>query len=182
MHHVSVWLLLACALLVCVGCAPMRVAAFAPRGVDLSSYRTFDWGSRESFITGDARLDENSFFQDHLKAQVERRLAEHGVTRAATPDLIAHYHASVSQSLDFAGLDPLTGACSTTECGPVVHEAGTLVLDLVERGTDRLIWRGWADGPLAGAIENQRWMEAHVEDAVAKIVERFSRDRRASRP
>ena len=166
-------LTLLCMSALLVGCATLKVNSYLERGADLSRYRTFDWGARDTFSTGDPRLDNNPFFENRVKSQVESGLAARGYSKTATPDVRVHIHASVNQRIDVNGLDALTATCDAPECRPFVHDAGTLVIDLVDPATNRIVWRGWADETLDGAIDNQRWMEQRVDQAVAKILARL---------
>jgi hypothetical protein len=56
-----------------------------------------------------------------------------------------------------------------------VYDAGTLLIDLVDARTNRLVWRGWAEGSVDGVIDNQEWMEARIDEAVTRILERLPR-------
>lgn len=166
-------LALLCLPILWAGCATLKVNSYLERGADLSRYRTFEWGARDTFSTGDPRLDNNPFFETRVKAQVESGLAARGYSKAATPDIRVHIHASVTQRIDVSGIDGTSAQCEATECRPFVHDAGTLVVDLVDPATSRVIWRGWADGTLEGAIDNQRRMEQRIDEAVAKILARL---------
>lgn len=157
------------------GCATMNVSSFVERGVDVTSYRTYDWAPVERLATGDPRLDNNPFFQERLQGAVDQQLAARGLERttSATADLIIHYHASVSQAVDVGSIDRTYGYCS--DCTPSVYEAGTILIDFVDARTNTLVWRGWAEGSIDGAIDNQEWMEQTVDEAVARILETFPR-------
>jgi hypothetical protein len=50
------------------------------------------------------------------------------------------------------------------------------VLDVVDTRTDRVIWRGWAQDSLEGVIGNQDRMERMINQAVARMLERFPRN------
>jgi hypothetical protein len=58
----------------------------------------------------------------------------------------------------------------------VRYEAGTLVIDVVDARTNRLIWRGWAENTMDGAIDNQDWMEKTIDHAVARIFTQLPRN------
>lgn len=166
-------LALVCLPFVLAGCATLKVNSYLERGADLSKYKTFDWGARDTFATGDPRLDNNPFFENRVKAQVESGLGARGFAKGAKPDVTVHYHASVTQRIDTNGIDGPTVQCQTPACRPFVHDAGTLVIDLVDPATNRVVWRGWADDTLEGAIDNQRWMEQRIDEAVARILARL---------
>jgi hypothetical protein len=37
------------------------------------------------------------------------------------------------------------------------------------------VWRGWAEDSFDGVVENQDWMEAEIDEAVARILETLPR-------
>ena len=126
-------------------CAAINVGSFVERGFDMSVVRTFEWAPAEHLSTGDPRLDNNEFFQRYLKGAVEREFMTRGIERseAGMADVVVHYHASVTQRVDTAGADEKYGLCE--DCRPSVFDAGSLTLDLVDGGTNKLVWRGWAE-------------------------------------
>ena len=155
-------------------CATMQVNSYVERGADVTRYRTYDWGPADTQATGDPRLDNNEFFRRRIQAQVDRRLGDLGFEiAAASPDLVVHYHASVAQEVNANGLDQPHVSCE--DCEPFVYDAGTIVVDLVDARTRRLVWRGWAERSLDGAIDDQTLMERRIDDAIAKIMERLPR-------
>jgi Domain of unknown function (DUF4136) len=157
------------------GCATMRVNSYLERGIDLRQYHTYQWGLPDDTPTGDPRLDNNRFFDEHVRAQVEKELERRGFRKATSgqPELLVHYHASVSEEIDVRELDRPNGYCAVADCRPYIYDKGTLFVDLVEPGTARLIWRGWAESSIDGVIDNQAWMEARIDEAVAKILTRL---------
>ena len=165
----------AMSVLTLAGCASTRVNSFVERGVDFSRYHTYKWVPISQFATGDPRLDNNRFFMERVQADVEQQLAMRGFekTTSETPDLLLHYHASISQRLDVPAPDPIDGHC--TDCTPSVYEAGTLVIDVVDARAEKLIWRGWSEGSMDGVIDNQEWLEARIDDAVTRILGKLPR-------
>jgi hypothetical protein len=157
------------------GCATMNVNSYIERGVDLRQYRTYAWAPPDAWSSGDPRLDNNRFFDERVRAQVERELARRGFAKTATPqpDMLVHYHASVSQEIDIRELDSAHAYCGDRDCRPFIYDKGTLFVDLVEPRTDTLIWRGWAEGSIDGVIDNQAWMESRIDEAVMKILTRL---------
>jgi hypothetical protein len=94
---------------------------------------------------------------------------------SGTPDLLLHYHASVTQRIDVNAIDRQYGYCNSDDCQPYVYEAGTLTIDVVDARANRLVWRGWAEGTVDGVIDNQGWLEQRIDDAVARILARLPR-------
>ena len=167
---------LALSALVLTGCAPiMHVSSFAERGIDLRQYHTYNWAPDDQLATGDPRLDNNRFFLERLQADVDKQLATRGFekTMSGTPELLLHYHASITQRLDANGADQPYGYCN--DCRPYVYDAGTILLDFVDARTNKLAWRGWAEGSMDNVIDNQKWMEEKIDEAITRILEKLPR-------
>ena len=157
------------------GCATMNVSSHIERGVSFADYTTYDWGPPDNLPVGDPRLDNNAFFNDYLQGAVEKQMAANGYERAAAgakADVLLHYHASVHQKLDVYEADRRYGYCYGPECGDrvVEYEQGTLMIDLVDARTDKLIWRGWAQDAMTGVIDNQARLEKQVDEGVTKMM------------
>lgn len=169
----------AIAAFVFTGCATMSVSSYVERGADFSAYRTWDWGPADALPTGDPRLDNNPFFQDHLQGEIERHLAGKGYVRVAsgTPDLLIHYHANIAQRIDVNRVDREYGYCYADDCQYSVSEydAGTLVIDIVDTRTNQVVWRGWAQDTMEGVIDNQDRMQKQIAEAVMRMMERLPR-------
>jgi hypothetical protein len=149
-------------------------------GLDVTRYRTFDWGPADALPTGDPRLDKDPFFKDHVEGAVEKQMTLKGFERAAAPasaDLLIHYHASIDERIDVNKVDSRYGYCYGEDCGVAIfeYEAGTLVLDIVDTRTNRVIWRGWAQDSVEGVLGNQDRMARKIDEAVRRMFERFPR-------
>jgi hypothetical protein len=156
------------------GCAATSVNSYLASNADVSRYHTYDWAAPDRFETGDPRLDNNPFFQERVEQAVEAQLTSRGLERVkSSPELVLHYHASIKQRVNANHADEEYGYC--TDCTPYVYDAGTLVIDLVDARTQKLVWRGWAEGSVDGAIDDQRAMEAQIDRAVARILTKLPR-------
>ncbi len=162
------------AILIASGCATMSVSSHVDRSLNFAQYRTFDWGPADALPTGDPRLDRDSFFKDHVQGAVERGLSTRGLALASsgTPDLLIHYHAHISERLDVNRADRAYGYCSTADCPPetIRYEAGTLVLDVMDARTNKLVWRGWAQNSVGDMLRNRDRMAATIEQAVSEML------------
>jgi uncharacterized protein DUF4136 len=157
------------------GCATTHVSAYLSRGIDLRQYHTYGWGPADTLSTGDPRLDNNRFFDERVRMQVEKHLASRGFEPAppGTADLFVHYHAGITQRIDTAQLDPDGNGDAGRRSE--VYDVGTLFIDLIDTRTSKLVWRGWAEGTLDGVIDQQEWMEERIDDAVTRILQKLPR-------
>jgi hypothetical protein len=157
----------------------MNVSSHVQSDLDITKYRTYDWGPADAFPTGDPRLDKNPDFQDQIQGAVERHLAGRGFRRAApgNPDLLIHYHASIDERIDVNRTEREYGYCQGPDCEAWVieYEAGTLVLDIIDARTKRLIWRGWAQDSVEDVLDNPEKMRQKIEEAVSRMLARFPR-------
>ena len=166
------------AILTLTACATLRVSSHVERGHDFTRYRTFDWGSADALPAGDPRLDNDRFFEDHLEGAIEKQMAARGYARAAVgtvPDVRIHYHAVVARHLDVDEADRRSGFCTGDGCLPgiVDYEQGTLIVDVIDASTNRLVWRGWAQGSVEGVLGNRARLARRIDQSVGGLFVRL---------
>ena len=90
-------------------------------------------------------------------------------------DLLVHYHAAVIDRVEVPSPVGQLRDCVGERCRSEVtgYEAGTLVIDVVEASTQRVIWRGWAEHRLEDMLDDPPLVRRRVRDAVHRIVERL---------
>jgi len=159
--------------LTAAGCSAVTSGSYLRTEVDLSRYTTFGWGAPDETPTGDPRLDNNPFFNDRVRAEIDEGLTTRGYTlvSSGTADLVVHVHTSVSQQIDTQQFDQ--EYCTQGDCQPFVYDAGSLVVDLVDPASSTLVWRGWADSAFGELINSQPAMERRIEESVAQILARL---------
>lgn len=159
-----------------VGCGGMAVSSHVDRGRDFSTYRTFDWGPADALPAGDARLDANPLFTDYVHGAVERELAARGLSLVSgDPDLRVHYHATVADRIDVNQVDRTYGYCQGADCPTEVleYEAGTIVVDLMDARSNRLVWRGWARNRIEAFLDDPDRMADTVRESVAQMLDQL---------
>lgn len=161
-------------------CATMNVSSHVVRGLDFTQYHSWQWAPADALPASDVRLD-NPFFQDHFQGAVEREFAMRGLAQTRTdadmPDLLVHYHANVAPKLAVNTGDPTSGACYDEDCTVRVfeNEVGTMMLDVIDAHTNRLIWRGWAQTSISGVLERPNRLQARINKAVKGMFALFPR-------
>ena len=167
-------------------CASLSVSSFTEKGTDFSRYRTYTFAPPDTASTGDPRLDNNRFFNERVQAAIDKRLALRGFQKArgSRADTLVHYHANVNQRVELndSGRSECAAVAATgngttlpVNCQPYVYDAGTLLIDLVDARTRKLLWRGWANGRMDGVLANQEWMEQRIDESVTRILEKLPR-------
>lgn len=157
-------------------CATLNVGSHIERGVDFAQFRTWNFGPADALPTGDPRLDNSPFFKDYLEGAVGSALESRAYTRvtSGTPDLLVHYHANISKTFDVNGIESRYGYCYD-DCEPRVieYEQGTIVIDVVDTRTNRVVWRGWAQDSIDGVIDNQERLRERVRASVTRMMAHF---------
>lgn len=169
-------LLLALGLLL-TGCGiAIRAGADYRPGTSLETYRTFGWGPADDMPTGDARLDNNTFFHERIKQAIAEEMTRRGFTYSErAPDLLLHYHASVRERVDVYAADEELGYSS--EYGPgtqvVQYDEGTLLVDIARADGMHIIWRGWAQGDLGSVIDDPEALQEQIRESVRLMFDRL---------
>jgi hypothetical protein len=165
------------------GCA-VAVRTDFDHGADLSNYETFDWIAPPQRASSDAQLDSqdpfssNSLLDKRIRAAVERELDARGFRKSegTDSDIRLNYHVIFSDKLvasgtDFGYLDRYHYGGFSTGFNYSVrqYKEGTIIIDVVDRATDQLVWRGW----VASRNNDGNYDETEISYAVKKILERF---------
>lgn len=163
-------------LVVLVACSSqIRVFSDYDPGYDLRSYKTFDWGEKVKIEQGKNPLHYNELNDKRIKAAVLEEMISRGYQQTEdAPELILHYHIIVDDR------SVVTTEPYGYQYGPYwtrsnanfySYREGTLILDLMDRKTQNLIWRGWAVTDIDGITPKE--VEAIIKSAVAKIFKKY---------
>jgi len=159
----------------CVTLIP--VSSHIERGTDFGRYATYAWGPADALPVSDQRLRDNPFFVDDLHGAIDRELQNRGLRHATSErtDLLVHYHAAVTSRLEIPSRVGRIRDCIGTDCrpGPAEYSAGTLVIDVVDARTQRVVFRGWAEHRLEDMRDDPPLVRRRVTDAVHRILERL---------
>ena len=161
------------AVVILPGCAPLTVSSHIEKAANFADYVTYAWGPRDDFPVGDPRLDNNNIYADYLQGTIEKQLAARGFVQAAAeePDLFVHYHANVSQRVETSANNCPYGTCyDSYEPRVTEFELGTIVVDIIDAKTSRLVWRGWSQQSIAGAIDDQSRLEKMASEGVTRMM------------
>jgi hypothetical protein len=102
---------------------------------------------------------------EYVQESVTKRLAARGYQRTASgnPDLLIHYHVSVTNPIRLGGDSEREGYCCHCE-PPFLFWPGTLIIDLIDVQRNRLAWRGWIE---------EDGMDVSDRDSCAKRIDRM---------
>ena len=163
---------------VTAGCLTlMPVSSHIERGTDFTRYRTYAWGPADAVPVSDQRLRDNPFFVDDVHGAIDSELQDRGLRQATSgpADLLVHYHAAVTGRLEVPSAVGTRRDCVGGECRATVadYDAGTLVIDVIDTRTERVVFRGWAEHRLEDMLDDPRLVHSRIRDAVHRILERL---------
>lgn len=155
----------------------------------LDSYRTYAWLPMKE--GADPRV-YNPIIQARVQLAVDRELQARGyqkVEEGRTPDFKIGWHGAIDEKVDvdyvnrFYGYgwdpwyDPFYGPVAYGGAGlaePVVREyrEGTLILDIVDGDSNKLVWRGTAESELSESMDAKESQKL-INEAVDEMLEKF---------
>lgn len=161
------------------GCSSMHIDSRHDSTADFSGYQTWDWMPGPPERTGDERVDDPKV-RERIQSRIESQLITLGFTKVAnSPDFLVNYHAALNTELNQVRMDnyyeyahyqvfyPHWTATYTD-----VYELGTLVIDILDPNTNRLVWRGWARAeinPQEGPVINGEKIRKAAEGILRKF-------------
>lgn len=162
-------------------CAP-RVYVEQDNSANLAGLRTFAWVSPPIGPIANPILD-SQILEDRVQRAVVADLTSRGftqVTPAQSPDFTVTYHTVSKQKLEssgasfaigFGGYYPYGYSNVVVPVGGGVQsrDQGTLMLDIIDGHSKRLVWRGWTKD----WISQDNYSEQAVTQDVHKILAKF---------
>ena len=163
---------------------------------EFDGLRTYGWMKRKPDKTGDPRIDGNEQLRMRVRGAVEDTLSARGYKQLVSgePDFWIAWHAAIDEKVKISTMQDHYGYTVGSDwdrayrtnwawIGPggpsgrsetVVDEweQGSLILEVVDPKTNKLMWRGVARARLSdGTSEEQK--HARIKRAVARMLDRF---------
>ena len=160
------------------GCASMKIQTdYDPAFTSFSGYRTYRWMPIPR--TSDPRVS-NAITEARIRGAVDSVLSARGYRKlgSGNVDFLVGYHAAIEGMLDVTTVDRYYGY-AWTGAGVVArdvsvrrYDEGTLIIDVADVSSNRLVWRGTARAEVAmSSPPEQRTKQ--IYEATSKILERF---------
>lgn len=164
------------------------------RTADFSRYKTFEWG--ETKLDAENPLYKSDLINDNIRRTVKTEFAKRGITHSTDkPDFIVSYHTYTEKKEQATpgafypgafypfGFYPVWGFRYMYGWGfpyygygmpPRVesYTEGTLIIDVTDRTSGELIWRG----TVSGNIDNTANLQKQIEKGVRAIMKKYPVD------
>ncbi len=157
------------------GCAGMVIQSDQDPAVSLDSYGSYTWSPNQR-ASGDVRV--TPALRTQVREDIDRHLADKGYVRVNSgADFSVAWQVTIEgetivQTLDYYSGSNFKATVGTT--GPVQrrYEEGTLIIDITEGESERLIWRGTATAEVRQSPSMEE-RSARVAEAVQKVLAQF---------
>ena len=173
------------AALVLSGCTSLDVRSDYADGASFTGLQTYEWVDSDRSETGDPAID-NPLHADRIRTSVDELMEDKGFRRSTapgTPDFRLSYEMLATETTrTYYGTGSYGyrhrygyGHFGHGFYGPSFTEPalkGTLLLNVIDAGSDEVIWRGWASGILP-ADPNPEDVDHYVAEAVQGILVQF---------
>jgi len=167
------------AALLLAGCSTVTVTTDYDRSANFGALRTYAWRPGPQQGLDDPRFDRG-FLDARVHAAVDRVLAARGhqqATPGTAPDFLVGYHAVVRQKTSVQTINSWYGyRVGGWAAYPATHtydyDEGTLLIDVIEPTTMKLLWRGVGKGVVDASASAEK-RERRINDAVDKILADF---------
>ncbi len=157
------------------GCAGMAIEAEQDPAVTFNRYETYSWGSNQR-APGDVRV--TSALRAQIVDDIDRQLTGKGYLRVNRDgDFSVIYRVTIEGETIVQTLDGYAGSVWTEDLArPVLalrrYEEGTLIIDIIDGESERLVWRGSAKAEVRQRVSIED-RSSRVAEAVRKVLERF---------
>ena len=172
-------------------CSGIPVSQDFEQGFDFSGLKTFAWDANEDDQWGVA--DNNELVDRRIRGAIENtfKARQFSQVDAAEADFLVLYNVVVDQRVRSNNVSGgvSIGRSSRGRHGSIgistgsqirTYEQGTLLIDVIDVASDKLVWRGVSSQALPDLSDPQRLTD-HINATVAAILEQFPPDRKAER-
>jgi len=156
------------------GCSTMSVNIDHDASASFAGLKTYGWMPAPKEVIDDPRVDWE-LLSSRIRIAADRELAEKGFTWKATgsPDFFIGFQATLDKKMTWETMHRDFGRRGY---GPSwsqkVYDEGTLVLDVVEAESQKLIWSGSATDKVNFSLSPEK-EEAEISEAVREILKEF---------
>jgi hypothetical protein len=175
----------ACIFLIVAGCAQLQTDSEIDKATDFTGLKTFSWLHDTEKPAEDVRLNDPKVRQT-VRSAVEESLISKGYEQVERQqaDFLVTWFGAIEQKMKKENIDHFYApyGYGTLYRDPVLntesprtiaeYEKGTIIIDIVDPKSQKLIWRGTGSGKLAEDQPEQTALR-NLNRSVTKILDPF---------
>lgn len=155
------------------------------RSADFTQYKTYDWGKSEIDVSNP--VYESDLINKRVRHTVEDEFAKRGIMKnERNPDFIVLYHTYTEEKQRTYGSYPYANRFLPFGFYPFAfawgypymlmspprtseYTEGTLMLDIIDRQSDELLWRG----SVSGSVDDVSKLRKQIDKAIKAIMKKY---------
>ena len=159
-----------------LGCSQkFQVHTAADNDYDVRLYSRYQWSPMADIEAGNNPLYYNEMNDKYIRAAVDKNLSDHNftMTEEESAELTLHYHI-IERSVTISREDPAFYHHAPWMGPQPVYEdytEGTLIIDIMEKKSNALVWRGMASGVFTSA--RPYLSKEDIDAAISQIFKGF---------
>jgi hypothetical protein len=157
--------------LLAVSCSSIQTSYDYDKTADFTKYKSYAFTEHATNLQGLQELDRN-----RILAAVEAEMTKLGFEKSESPDVLVDINVKTEEQMSATATTSGTGyrgygyggGFTTTNVNYNKYTDGTLFVDLVDKGSEKIVWQGRGTKTLNEKATPER-KETNIKAAVAKI-------------
>jgi hypothetical protein len=165
-----------------VGCSSLSVTYDYDGQADFAKYKTY------AFTEDAVKLPINDLNRDRVHKAVETEMAAKGFTKSDNPDVLVDLHVRAEQKTEATattsgsgmyggyyggpGRYGYGGGFSTTQINYNDYIEGTLIVDIIDKSTEKIVWQGRGTKTVDESATAEK-REANINSGVKMIFAKY---------
>ena len=138
---------------------------------NFNQYNSFNWSAEiDSQKDGHPLLD-NSLVRKRIKNAIKSEMEGRGYAFTENPDLLVKFHLVVEEKTGYTTYPSGYSYWRRDNVRPYNYKEGTLVIDLIDRKQNQLVWQGYTAGIVN---EKPEKMEEKIRQAISLIFQEYN--------
>lgn len=175
------------ALFVLYSCAQRNIIVDYDPGASFANLKTYNWVPGTPKKTGNIKLDSNSLMHSRIKTGIDNWLNSHGYKKQQQTDFLVTYYMMIEKKTEILVINDYYGYPGDWGYGYYgyhgysggyvrqyvnEYDYGTLIIDIVNSKTQKLMWRGTVGGHVYESERPEKKI-ARITKAVDRILRNF---------
>lgn len=161
--------------LLAVSCSSIQTSYDYDKNADFSKYKRYAFTEHAMNLQGLQQLDRN-----RILAAIEAEMTKLGYEKSDTPDVLVDIHVKTEEQMSATATTSgggyrgygYGGGFTTTNVNYNKYTEGTLFVDIVDKGTETIVWQGRGTKTLNEKATPER-KETNIKAAVAAIFRQY---------
>jgi len=180
-------LCLTTAILSLTACSSIEVSSDYALEHDFSNYHTYAWHPGEESAPGDLDRLGGDIFDKRVRKVINETLRARGLRLHDNADCYVNYSVVTNDRVSintyqtyggygpgwgYYGYGPYYGGLGGTQTSVYYYTQGTLIIDIIDRDTNQLVWRSTAQGPVETQTTPEK-REQYLRKIIGRMLESF---------